>query len=43
MEAIQHPRPKVIHAFDQVVAPGRQLGWTVGVTADNLVGAQCRA
>jgi len=44
MEAIPRiRRPKVIHAFDQVVAQAARLGWTVGVTADNLVGAQCRA
>jgi len=36
-------RPKAIHAFDQVVAQAARLGWTVGVTADDLVGAQCRA
>ena len=44
MEAIPRiRRPKAIHAFDQVVAQAARLGWTVGVTADNLVGAQCRA
>src|SRR5258708_8482293 len=44
MEAIPRiRRPKVIHAFDQVVAQAARLGWTVGVTAENLVGAQCRA
>jgi uncharacterized protein (DUF169 family) len=36
-------RPKSIHTMDQVVAQAARLGWTVGVTADNLVGAQCRA
>ena len=36
-------RPKHIHTLDQVVAQAARLGWTVGVTADNLVGAQCRA
>ncbi len=36
-------RPKNVHTLDQVVAQGARLGWTVGVTADNLVGAQCRA
>ena len=29
--------------LDQVVAHASRLGWTVGVTADDLVGAQCRA
>jgi uncharacterized protein (DUF169 family) len=44
MEAIPRiRRPKAIHAFDQVVAQAARLGWTVGVTADDLVGAQCRA
>jgi uncharacterized protein (DUF169 family) len=44
MEAIPRiRRPKAVHAFDQVVAQGARLGWTVGVTADDLVGAQCRA
>jgi uncharacterized protein (DUF169 family) len=36
-------RPKAIHTMDQVVAQAARLGWTVGITADNLVGAQCRA
>src|ERR1700709_142594 len=44
MEAIPRiRRPKAVYAFDQVVAQAARLGWTVGVTADNLVGAQCRA
>src|ERR1700759_5762510 len=44
MEAIPRiRRPKAVHAFDQVVAQSARLGWTVGVTADDLVGAQCRA
>lgn len=36
-------RPKNVHTLDQVVAQAARLGWTVGITADNLVGAQCRA
>ena len=36
-------RPSAVHALDQVVAQAARLGWTVGVTADDLVGAQCRA
>ncbi|MFV0299115.1 MAG: DUF169 domain-containing protein [Hyphomicrobiaceae bacterium] len=36
-------RPKHIHTLDQVVAQAARLGWTVGITADDLVGAQCRA
>lgn len=44
MEAIPRiRRPKAVHALDQVVAQAARLGWTVGVTADDLVGAQCRA
>ena len=44
MEAIPKiRRPQSIHTFDQVVAQASRLGWTVGITADNLVGAQCRA
>lgn len=36
-------RPDAIHTLDQVVAQAARLGWTVGVTAADLVGAQCRA
>ncbi|HRY03722.1 MAG TPA: DUF169 domain-containing protein, partial [Beijerinckiaceae bacterium] len=36
-------RPKAVHTLDQIVAQGARLGWTVGITADDLVGAQCRA
>src|SRR5262250_346502 len=44
MEAIAKiRRPKHVHTLDQVVAQAARLGWTVGVTAENLVGAQCRA
>ncbi len=44
MEAIPRiRRPKSVHTLDQIVAQGARLGWTVGITADDLVGAQCRA
>jgi uncharacterized protein (DUF169 family) len=44
MEAIPRiRRPKAIHTLDQIVAQTARLGWTIGVTAENLVGAQCRA
>jgi len=44
MEAIPRiRRPKSIHTLDQIVGQSARLGWTVGVTADNLIGAQCRA
>lgn len=36
-------RPKAIHTLDQIVGQASRLGWTVGVTSEDLVGAQCRA
>src|SRR5260221_13682254 len=36
-------RPQSIHTLDQIVGQASRLGWTVGITSDNLVGAQCRA
>ena len=39
MEAIPRiRRPQSIHTFDQVVGQASRLGWTVGITAENLVG-----
>jgi len=44
MEAIPRVRrPNNVHTLDQVVAQAARLGWTVGITAEDLVGAQCRA
>src|SRR6187200_2357815 len=44
MEAIPKiRRPKSVHTLDQLVAQAARLGWTVGITSDDLVGAQCRA
>ncbi len=44
MEAIPRiRRPQAVHTLDQVVGQAARLGWTVGITADDLVGAQCRA
>ena len=44
MEAIERiRRPEAVHTLDQVVGQAARLGWTVGITADDLVGAQCRA
>jgi uncharacterized protein (DUF169 family) len=44
MEAIPKiRRPKNVHTTDQIVAQAARLGWTVGITSDDLVGAQCRA
>jgi uncharacterized protein (DUF169 family) len=43
MEAIPKiRRPKDIHTTDQVVGQAARLGFTVGITADDLVGDQCR-
>ncbi len=36
-------RPHSVHTLDQIVAQAARLGWTVGITAEDLVGAQCRA
>ncbi len=36
-------RPKSIHTTDQIVSMASRLGWTVGITAQDLVGQQCRA
>ena len=36
-------RPNAVHTTDQIVSMAARLGWTVGITADDLVGAQCRA
>src|SRR6201986_1265833 len=44
MEAIPRiRRPRSVHTLDQVVAQAARLGWTVGITSEDLVGAQCRA
>src|SRR3974390_3382370 len=44
MEAIPKiRRPNAVHTTDQIVSMASRLGWTVGVTADDLVGAQGRA
>ena len=34
---------KAVHTLDQIVAQAARLGWTVGLTSEDLVGAQCRA
>jgi uncharacterized protein (DUF169 family) len=36
-------RPTAVHTTDQIVSMASRLGWTVGITSDDLVGAQCRA
>src|ERR1700747_1786588 len=44
MEAIPKiRRPNAVHTTAQIVSMASRLGWTVGITADDLVGAQCRA
>ena len=44
MEAIERiRRPQHVHTLDQLVAQAARLGRTLGVTADDLVGQQCRA
>jgi len=44
MEAIPKiRRPKSTHTTDQIVAQAARLGWTVGITIKDLVGAQCGA
>lgn len=44
MEAIPKiRRPKSIHTTDQIVAQASRLGFTVGITQKDLVGAQCGA
>ena len=35
-------RPKHVHTTDQVVGQASRNGWTVGITAQDLVGAQCQ-
>ncbi len=36
-------RPKDVHTTDQIVGQAARNGWTVGITAEDLVGAQCSA
>ena len=37
MEAIPRiRRPKAVHTLDQIVAQAARLGWTVGLTAEDL-------
>jgi uncharacterized protein (DUF169 family) len=44
MEAVPRiRRPGSIHTLDQIVGQASRLGWTVGITGEDLVGAQCRA
>ena len=40
---IRRPNPAEKLATDQVVGQCRWIGWTIGVTMDNLMGAQCGA
>ncbi|MFV0260336.1 MAG: DUF169 domain-containing protein [Acidimicrobiales bacterium] len=44
MEAVPKiRRPRAIHTTDQIVGMASRLNWTVGITMDDLVGAQCGA
>src|SRR6201998_521769 len=44
MEAVPKiRRPNAVHTTDQIISMASRLGWTVGITGDDLVGAQCRA
>jgi len=44
MEAIPKiRRPSSIYTTDQIVAQSARLGWTVGITNEDLVGPQCGA
>ncbi|WP_298216774.1 DUF169 domain-containing protein [Acidocella sp.] len=44
MEAIPRiRRPGKIHTLDQIIGQAARLGWTVGITAEDLVQSQCRA
>src|SRR5689334_23213303 len=36
-------RPSAVHTTDQIVSMASRLGWTVGITAKDLVGQQCGA
>jgi uncharacterized protein (DUF169 family) len=40
---IRRPAPNEKLATDQIVGQSRWIGWTIGVTMDNLMGAQCGA
>jgi uncharacterized protein (DUF169 family) len=42
MEAVPRiRRPKDVHTTDQIIGQACRNGWTVGITMDDLVGAQC--
>lgn len=36
-------RPTEVHTADQIVSMASRLNWTVGITGQDLVGAQCQA
>jgi uncharacterized protein (DUF169 family) len=44
MEAVPRiRRPSDVHTTDQIIGQASRNGWTVGITMDDLVGAQCGA
>ena len=40
---IRRPNPNEKMAMDQIVGQSRWIGYTLGITMDNLMGAQCGA
>src|ERR1700709_1080277 len=36
-------RPTAVHTTDQIVSMASRLGWSGGITADGVLGGQCRA
>lgn len=43
VEKLRRPEPGVKLATDQIVGQSRWLGYTIGITMENLVGSQCGA
>tara|TARA_B100000676_G_scaffold71148_1_gene71111 strand:- start:974 stop:1768 length:795 start_codon:yes stop_codon:yes gene_type:complete len=43
VERIRRPDSENKMATDQIVGQSRWIGWTIGVTAENLMGSQCGA
>src|SRR5260221_11202704 len=35
-------RPSAVHTTDQIVSMASRLGWTLGITGEDLVAPQCR-
>ena len=43
VKKIRRPDPAQKLATDQIVGQSRWIGWTIGITAENLMGSQCGA